>query len=247
MAKKNTKKKSAKKKVVKNRKVLTEDQREELKAEGELPKKSVVKRENKQLIWFLVVVIIVFGAFLIPYFWVESNKVFEYVGAEWVIEEYAEPLGDVYHGRFPSFTNPDLFFNVYLRNDPRNNDVDTVGVFNQFKYGGIIAATPEANLCRGELPRVMFDVASFTKTAIGAGPIETGFTDEKLADDTGKRYATCESVNDRTLIIFDIGEPAVIQDEDNLNCYTIYVEDCDKSEPAEKFIIKTIEDFITAE
>ena len=103
--------------------ILTENQKEELSTEGELPKKSIVKNENRQLVWFLVITALVFASFLIPYFWVESTKDFQYGGIDWVIEEYAEPAGTIYHGRFPAFNRPNLFFNIFQRIDPRENDV----------------------------------------------------------------------------------------------------------------------------
>ena len=62
-----------------------------------------------------VIVAIIFGSFLVPYFWVESAKSFEYGGVDWVIEEYTEPTGMIYHGRFPAFNNPSLMFNVFFR------------------------------------------------------------------------------------------------------------------------------------
>lgn len=225
------------------KKKLSEEEKEELKAEGELPKKSIRERENRQLIWFFVIVAIIFGSFLIPYFWIEGAKVFDYGGAEWIIEEYAEPTGTIYHGRFNSFTNPNLRFNIFLRGDPRTNDVRTEGVFDQFKYGGIVSMSPEVDACRGELSRVMLDLGSFLKTGVGVGPLETGSTDFDVANESGRKYIKCGNTVGMTVVILNIGESAVIQDEGNSNCYMIYAEDCNDVSSVEKFIIKSIEDF----
>ncbi len=233
-AKKNTKKKKV---------ALAEDEREELKAEGELPKKSVVKSEERQLLWFFIIAGVILAAVLISYFGVEGAKTFEYGGVNWVIEEYAEPTGTIYHGQFGALDGANLIFNVYLRGDPRENDVKTEGTFDKFKYGGIVSMSPAIDACRGELSRVMLDLGSFLKRGVGVGPLETGSIDENVANESGRRYALCDNVDDRTVVIVDIGEPAVIQDVDNPECYTIYAETCNDVSSVEKFILKSVEDF----
>ena len=229
----------AKKKV---KKKLTEDEKEEIKMEGELPKKSVREHEDRQLIWFFVIVVIVFAAVLVPYFMVEGAKTFDFGGVEWTVENYAEPLGDIYHGRFMVLTNHNVLYNLYLRNDPRTNDVPIEGTLDKFKGGGVISVTPEFNLCRGDAAN-MQDLGGFMATAIGVGRMVPGSTDKIMAMDHGWRFATCETVLDRTLIIVDRGDARIVQDEKNPYCYTIYVDDCDDASPTEKFIIGTIADF----
>lgn len=237
----------AKKKVVKKKPKFTEEEQGELKAEGELPEKSVRESENRQLIWFVVVVGIVFAVFLISYFGVEGARTFEYIGVDWVIEEYDAPTGTIYHGRFEALSNPDLMFNVFLRNDPRENDVATEGTFNKFKRGGIISISPEADECRGALSGAMIDLGGFLAQGVGVGTIDAGSTDSVVAVESGMRHAVCNKVNDRTLVVVDVGEPRVVQDEKYLYCYTIYIDDCADVSPVEKFIIKSIEDFGGAE
>ena len=123
-----------KKKSTKAKKVakLTDDEKEELKMEGELPKKSIRENENKQLLWFFVIVVAVFATVFILYFSIEGAKTFEYGGADWLIEDY--PNLRIYHGQFPSLADDQLIYNVFLRTDPREKDVSTEGVFAKFKY-----------------------------------------------------------------------------------------------------------------
>ena len=229
--------------MAKKKQKLTTEEAEEMRAGGELPKKSVLKTENKQLIWFIVVVAVIFASFLIPYFWVESSKTFEYVGVDWVIEEYPEPTGTIYHGRFSPSVTPDLMFNMFLRIDPRENNVQVDGIFDDFKNGGVVSMSPEVDMCRGELSRVMLDLGSFLKTGVGVGALETGSTDQFVAVESDRRYALCNTVADRTLVIIDIGEPRVVKDENNPYCYTIYAKDCNDLSSVEKFMIKSVEDF----
>jgi hypothetical protein len=232
MAKKKTKKKIVKKK-------LTEEEQEELVAEGELPKKAVRKSEDRQLAWFVGIVIFIFIVTLGSYYWVESAKTFEFGGVEWAYEEDV----DYYHGRFMNLLGEDYTYNIFLRNDPRKNDVPTEGAFDKFKYGVVISTSPEFDSCRGDASRVMRDLGAFMREGFGAGPTESGSTDEDVANASERRFATCDNIDDRTVLIIDRGDNFVDQDDDNLDCYTIYIEDCDDASPVEKFMLKVIKDF----
>lgn len=220
---------------------ITDEEREELRAEGELPPKATRKREDRQLLWFVIVIGVVFASFLIPYFYRQSSMSFEFAKANWTIEDYDKIR--IYHGRFMSLAGENLIFNSYLRIDPRKNDVASSGTFNKFKYGGVISVSPEVDECRGDIARVMGDLGLFLGQGVGVGPIEVGSTDETVAVDFDKRHATCETILDRTLVVIESGESRVTQDDENPYCYMIYIEDCNDISPVEKFMVKTIDDF----
>lgn len=204
--------------------------------------KKVKEKETSTLVWFFVVVVVVFASFLIPYSWNESSKFFEVGNISFMVEDY-EDL-EIFHGRFVSMTNPNLNFNIFLREDPRDNDVSVEGKLKDFKFGGVISFSPELDECRGDVSRVMLDLGSFLKTGIGVGVIETGSTDEVVANETGRRFATCENVDDRTVVLVEIGEDrGIVKDEANPFCYTITVEDCEDSVVVEKFIVQSVLDF----
>ncbi|MFH0808488.1 MAG: hypothetical protein V1888_02630 [archaeon] len=205
--------------------------------------KVVIENENKQLIWFFVVVGLVFALILVPYFWVESNKSFQFGGIDWVIESYAEPTGDIFHGRFVSLTNENLYYNVFLRNDPRENDIPVSGKLDNFWSHEAISLSPEVDACRGDLSRVMLDLSAFLKQGVGAFVIESGSINEEVANGSGRKFLTCDDAVEKTVVIVGIGEPRIIQDEMNPSCYTIYAEDCGDSKSIEKFMVRSIEDF----
>jgi len=204
-------------------------------------KKSIKEEENKQLGWFFFIVVVIFAAVLVPYFLVEGSKSFEYSGIDWRIENYEQLV--IYHGRFLSLAVPDLNYNIYLREDPRKNKIPIEGNLDSFKNGGVISLTPEVDACRGELSRVMMDLGAFLRQGIGIGYVEAGSTDRKVANESERRYSVCNAVNDRTLVIVDIGEPKIVQDEKNSYCYTIYAEDCQDISAVEKFMVKSVEEF----
>ena len=225
------------KKVKKKQKNLSESEKEELKAEGELPSKSVRASETRQLIWFLVIVAIVFASVLVPYFYLQSLKSFEHAGVDWVKEEYAQ--FDVYHSEFPALNGEDYKYNVFLRNDPRENNVSVDGNFKDFKVGGFVSISPEIDLCRGDVSRVMLDLGSFLELGLGVQKVWAATPSFEIHNETGREYATCNTKY-RTIVMIEKGEPAVIQSSENPFCYTIRVKDCDDIAPVEKFITEVI-------
>jgi hypothetical protein len=205
--------------------------------------KNIKKQENRQLILFFVVIAIIFLSFLVPYFLIQASKTFNYGDVDWVFEEDV----NYYHGRFAGLTNDAIMYNIYVRNDPRENNVPTDGTFDDFKYGAIISTSPEFDMCRGEASRVMRDLGDFLKTAVGTGVIYSGSTDPFVAMESERRYALCDNIQDRTLVIVDVGNNSVAQDSKNSYCYKIYVEDCNDASAVEKFMLKSIIDFGGAE
>jgi len=188
----------------------------------------------------LFIIGLVFAVVLIPYFYIENSKTFVFGGADWRLEDY-DSFG-YYHGRFLSLTNKSLVYNIYLRDDPRKNNVPTSGTFNEFGYGVLISTAPEFDLCRGDASRVMVDLGSFMNVGFGAGPLGSGSTNEEIANASSRVFANCDNLKDNTVIIVKIGDNFVEQDENNLNCYTISVGDCDDASSVEKFMLKTIAD-----
>lgn len=225
--------------VKKSKKKLSEEEKEELAAEGELPKRSMRKSEDKQLAWVVGIIVVVFVFTLVTYFWFEKVESFEFGGVDWVFEEDA----NYYHGRFDALLGQGYVYNIYLRNDPRENNVPTEGVFGEFKYGVVISTSPEFDLCRGDASRVMRDLGAFMREGFGAGPIESGSTNEDVANSSERRFATCDSINDRTVIIVKRGDNFVARDGNNPTCYVVSVGNCDDASAVEKFMLKVISDF----
>jgi len=232
----------AKKKTTKKKKVkISGDEKEELKAEGELPKKSVRESENRQLIWFFVVIGVIFLSFLVPYFYFESLKTFHYGGVDWNIDD-SDKFITFYHSEFPALNGANLNYNVYLRHDPRENDVEAIGEFNAFKYGGYFSFSEEVNTCGGQVFRASADMINFVKMGVGVGNMDNSALTPEFGEDSGLPFVNCFTHPDRTVVVLRMGEPSVIQSEINPYCYVISIEDCDDFAPIEKFITKTIDD-----
>ena len=203
----------------------------------------VLRRENRVMMGFIVVAAVVFGMLLGSHFWSESIKNFEYANISWQVEEYAEPMGSIYHGRFASLTIDDLFYNIYLRNDPRENVVGVDGRLDDFQSIGYVAWDEEINGCKGELSRAMYDLTAFLKQGVGVRSVGGAASSLEYANSSGMEYVDCD-IEDRTIVIIGFGdESKVVKDKENKVCYTIYVEDCEDVLGIEKFMTQAVEDW----
>jgi len=221
------------------KKKLSVEEKEELAAEGKLPKMTVRKSEDRQLAWFVAIIVVVFAVTIGTYYWFEGVKSFEFDGVDWV---YEEDVG-YYHGRFENLLGRNYFYNIYLKNDPRKNNVLVEGTFDKFKYGLIISTSPEFDMCRGDASRVMRDLGAFMKDGLGTDAPRAGSTDEGVANKSERLFATCNSIVNRTVLIIERGDDFVAQNIYNPNCYTITVGDCNDASSVEKFMLKVIKDF----
>lgn len=212
---------------------------EEAVKENEESEKNVKVKEERQVLWVLGVIVMVFVIFFGTYFYVQSMNKFEYAGVSWVIENHGGMK--FYHARFLAFGNPYLTYNVYLRNDPRTNNVDTEGDFTRFTDDSFLSFSPEVDECRGVVPVSVVTLASFLSTGVGIENLEPSTTDPQVHYSTGKNFANCNSLGGG--VVIEMGESSVTQSEKNPFCYIIRIEDCEDIKPIEKFVIETLRAF----
>jgi len=213
--------------------------------EGKAAKGKRIRKEEHQLIWFIVVVVVVFASFLGPYFYVESLKKFDYMGASWTIEKFEKV--EFYHGRFQVLHGAAVMYNLYLRNDPRENDVPVEGTFDSFEKDTYISFDRESNNCHGMI--AVTTLADFLRNGGSKkGEVESATSDLDLSSETGLPYQDCYNSPKRTIVMLSKGEEnKVTQSEENPYCYTIEFNDCDDYRSIEKFIIEVLRAYETVE
>ena len=218
MAKKKTPKKTPKKK-------LSSEQKEELKREGSLPKKNVVKKEEKQLTIFFVIIGIIFAAFLIPFFYSQSLNSFDFIYSNWTVEEFQDIK--IFHGQFTAFADRSVNYNLYLRNDPRKNNIMSSGNFTKFKYNMIISTDYEIDYCSDKISSTMATLGMFLKQGVGVKNIELATTNEETATSLNKTFLKdCSEDKSKMTILITSGEKSsVVQDENDPYCYRITMSD----------------------
>jgi hypothetical protein len=219
---------------------------EDLKNLSKAEREKLIGKEELQLIWFFVIIGVVFASFLIPYFYIEGLKQFEYKGVNWTFEEFGE--NGIYHGQFLSIAKEDLTYNLYVRNDPRESDTKIDGVeFGHFTVGGHISFSQEVDtLCRGrEVSRVQVDLAAFLLSGIGMNEINASTYEEEYSNESKLEYVNCNTFENQTIIKISKGEESLIsQDIENPFCYTITVAHCDDIVSVETFMVESIGAFM---
>jgi hypothetical protein len=169
------------------------------------------------------------------YFYVQSSKTFGFANLKWEKTKYQNI--DFYHSRFAVFEN---YYNLYLRNDPRENDV-LVNFSTDIKFhpkifmslGADAINCPDAGLAN-------FALGQF----LGAFKfqVEGSVTDEELAEALDVRYITCDHAANQTVIIMQKSEETLVtQDENNRDCYIINIGQCENIKASEKFILEVVE------
>ncbi|RMF55858.1 hypothetical protein D6745_00940 [Candidatus Woesearchaeota archaeon] len=207
-------------------------------------RKSKRESEDRRVIIFFVVVLIVFAAFLIPYFYLEGLKRFDFGGIKWKIEKYKS--GDIYHGRFvslnPHFNNT---HNLYLRVDPRKNNVKVEGNLSNFRYGSAVSFDRRVSECKGDIPVTVITLGQFLMYGIGTLKLEVGYFDKNYSVEKNESFIDCNYKNKkRTIVILKMGnESKVSVSPENPSCYIIEVRDCKDIAPIEKFMVQSVIDF----
>lgn len=203
-------------------------------------KKKLIQKETKQLIGILISIAILFLAVLIPYFYIQSQKYFNYLGVDWQKEQYGNLT--IYHTKFPKiYQGKDYgIHNVYLRNNPKKNNINSEIEKLTFKENVIVTQSKEILSCPNqiivatELGQIT-QALPFVKSAIGAT------SNKEHAEELNISYSTCENIPTRTTLIqLEITNQTKIS-KPSENCYLIEIDSCEKNILAsEKFILEVI-------
>ena len=206
--------------------------------DGEKPcdgKKDKEGRQARQLIWILATVGIIFIAFIGGYFYIKSLDKFSYGGVNW--EKIKEGSLTLYYSRFQVSTNQ--YYNLYLRNDPRENKIPIINTTFKFHSNVIASLEPDAGNCR-EATLGQVTLGQFL-TGIGVSSVRGALSDEKMAKAMNLTFANCSfATNQTTIILIKKTNETSIQPGENSNCYVINAGDCKNVESIEKFAIGVI-------
>lgn len=240
MAKKKGKKKTKKSKKVSNgkNKVNENLEKSENKDDFDNIGKNQKEKENRILIWFFIIVLLVFGVFLGSYFYVQEAKILEASGIEFVKEDHNDL--ELYHARFPVFYNARANYNLYLRENPEKNDVPIDIEEWGFYRDVIISTSPEAFKC-GKSMVSSSNLAMFLGQAAGR-KTKGAVNDLDASNESGLEFANCSNaVNETTVIMIEKSDtPRIYQSEDNEDCYIIEIGECENIKATEKFILGVI-------
>lgn len=203
------------------------------------------QKYNKELYIVLGAMVFLIIVFFASYFIFNSLNIFEYEGLTFTKEKFGEiPVYHYYY--FYDFDGKKYQYNLYLRNDPRENTVPIIGAAIQeeieFPIGNVvyISLDPNESIVGCEYSSVgLSNLASFFVN--NQLKVKSASTIKEVAEENNIEYATCKThPADNVIIIKSGNETQVIREKDS--CTIIQIADCQVLEAMEKFQLEALLD-----
>jgi hypothetical protein len=241
-----------KKKEVKPEKDIEKPKEVETKKNTEESKegssKTLRKKQNKQILWALVLMIsVIIIIFLVPYIKQNVFNKFEYAEFDFykanieginfyyteipLINQYGFPIGE---------------YSIYFRNDPReleNISVDIIENKVEFQKQDwvYISIQYDAPICEDNIVSVV-GLTNFLDK-FGDLQVKGAMNDVVYASNNNLEYITCNTNPNNTVIEFRTGNETMIS-KTGRNCYEIAYKDCEINRVTEKFILTIMEGYM---
>ncbi len=200
-------------------------------------KERKLEKELMYIIGFIVLLVIIFmtaSAFF------KSLNTIDYEGLTFTKGRVGN-LVLYHHYYYYKSKNGNLVqYNLYLRNDPRYNNVSVEGdkvLFNKNVESYLSVDSLNLEVCPYSILGVGNLAGFLTQNEV---IINGGNLDPDAANVTGQEYVTCANHSNRKVIELKEGDETGIKI--NGNCYEIIVNNCDVMQAIERFQIQTILD-----
>lgn len=219
----------------KDKKVVKKDEKPEIKSVDE----KVEVGNKKEIYWIIgVMVFAIIAIALIPLISKQMNK-FEYNGLTFTKEKFGEiPIFHYYY--YIGETGKEHQYNIYIRIDPRKNNVSVEGDIGYPKTGDTVFVSFNSTgllKCENVL-REMHTIADFLN---GNGyVVKAGNPDETFAKQNNITYVTCETRPRNMVILITPGNETKILSKNN--CQLITVNNCELLPAIEKFVVRSLID-----
>lgn len=210
----------------------------EVKAKKKATSERRIEKELLSVLAFLGVIVIVF---LIASSYFKSLNYFEYEGLTFAKKRVGEiPL--FHHSYYIKAPSEQLIkYNLYLRNDPRENNVTVIGVPSKLLMPGAVSYLSVNSdglaQCRYS-PLAVASISSFMSD--NQMKVIAGNLDFWEAGANRNKWITCENKPGNIVVeIFKGNETKITIDN---KCYKIEVADCEILEATEKLEVQSIAD-----
>lgn len=198
-------------------------------------KKEVKKKKDKyetQLKWVFAFAIVLILVVIATYFLVESLKRFQYAGLKF--EKIMFDKLPLYYSKIPFVDesgNLKLYYNLYLKNDPRKLDyIEISGIIRADDNVRISLDRASENECDGrEILRNLAELVTGT-----GNKLTIGFNDLELAKEKNMSYFTCDNADVTTFVFKSSNSTRITQKG---NCYELEFDNCKVREVTERFIV----------
>jgi len=203
-----------------------------------LIKENPNKAVERQFFWLVgIIIAIILGFVLIPVLYHQIFEKFEYGGVKF--EKIKEGQLTFYHGQFPIIYKGNFYavYNIYLRHDPRKNQIPLETNLSLSKKISIslndgAASCTDAMLGQMELGK-FFSAFPFVNKNI-----TTGFYNASLAKEFNISPITCDNASkDHTVLIIQKSQTPSIESGSAENCYVLNIGECKYLETVERYIV----------
>jgi len=223
------------KKSAKQRARKREVKQEKAEKKEPLPSnEDVKKRQEKQIriIMFWVVLVMVFTISFVLFYRNASN--FTYRGIKFQRENMN---GLVFYKTNLQFTRQDgtFTFALYTRNDPRKLEKIPINATIVLKKGGFVSFEPRVSSCYAS--NIAANELGTVLAALGM-KVRGATTDSNTSETKNVELKTCNDTNLITGVVLESSNRSFIEQEGN--CYTLHIANCDIIAVAERFIFETI-------
>jgi hypothetical protein len=198
----------------------------------------IEKQQNKQLIIFFMIMLIILGGTIMIYIHLQQESRFNYAGVEF--QKGKEGDFTFYHGRFPiNYLGQTLkIFNLYLRIDPRKNNIP-INTNLSLSKEIIITFEPGLEKCYNAIVG-QSTLAQFVTSFPWVEKVSGAVSNKTYAEENKIEFADCSSATkNRTIIFSRISLESSIEKEEE-NCYVMNVADCKYLEITERYILGLI-------
>jgi len=221
--------------MAKKRKTIKKSRKE--KKPEVLDKNQIV--QERQVFWTLAIIGIILLGFLGGYYYFYRQNNFDFAGVRWNREK-VETI-NFYHSNFRVFYNSNATYNLYLRENPKENNIPVDIEEHDFWTQMIVTLSPEADKCRDSgIAALTFGM--FLKGAIDPRvTIEGAYSDEEYAISKNQSYATCEDAIGKTVVLIrESDAPGIVKEGD---CYIINIgSECEVNKAVERLIVAMLQE-----
>ena len=202
------------------------------------------KNNSKQIYWILGTLLVLVIVFFASSYSFKSLTKFEYQGITFTKEKFGEiPVFHNYYF-FKTIEGKLIKYNLYLRNDPRKNNVlltgNAISLGIEFSQGNTNYISVDPGFVGCEYGSVgISNLVTFLKD--NQLDVKGASTDKGQAQANNVTYATCDTHSRDVVIILKKGEETEVIHE-KTNCYILQVANCEVLQAIEKFQVQSILD-----
>ncbi len=204
-----------------------------------MARKIIKKTKKKEILWIVCIMLGLLAVLIIPNLIFRSINKFEYQGLAFTRERFGDIPVYHYYYYFNDDFNQYYKYNLYLRNDPRKNNVPVYGKISFPEGEAVYLSINGTGIaeCNNSL-RDIATLSSFLNSNMIN--VRAGTPDKEEAKMNNLTYVTCESKPENPVILIQKGEETSI--EKNGNCYRMDINQCRLLDAVEKFEVQAILD-----